>query len=438
MARAAHEEITLPWRETVDGAVAELGAIFRVELVGGKWQCTAKDGRCRTVIAKELSTPTEAKRRAQAHAATMPEVRAAAKTRAADAKPGAKKTAARRSTRPDAKPAKSDTHVRAPTSRSPHKSEPVIAEQPGPSVVAREPEVPEPAAPATITTLGVTYQTTGDGCLCGKTAGVCWVANGKEVVFARPPPQDIHDRVRDAVMQHYTAEEAARTAAEQAELEAAEQAARREAAAQARATKAAAKKAAVRKIAKPPKPAKKVAAAKNSRAAAKDAAPAREAKRTRAKPAKDTEAKPAKGRKAGRTRSSKPKPARRKRGAPKEDAPVTTTPETKPTAKRSRKETAAPAAPPGAIAWSDVEGKPRGVAAHGTFLIEPEGQGFALYFADPGGQSRHLRSGAMPELRRAAEEYAARGEPAPLHDAPSREQDEALMRVFAGGAVEGA
>ncbi|MBZ5708223.1 hypothetical protein [Nannocystis pusilla] len=435
MARAAHEEITLPWRETVDGAVAELGAIFRVELVGGKWQCTAKDGRCRTVIAKELSSQNEAKRHAQAHAATMPEVRAAAKSRAADAKPGAKKTATRRSKRPDAKPAQTDTHDRAPTSRSPRKSEPVIVEQPGPSVEPREPEVPEPAAP--ITTLGVTYQTMGDGCLCGKTQGVCWVANGKDVVFARPPPRDVHDRVRDAVMQHYAAEEAARVAAEQAERDAAEQAARRETAAQARASKTAAKKAAVQKIAKASKPAKKVVATKPSRAAVRDAAPARGAKGTQAKPAKDAGAKPGRGRKAGRTRSSKPKPAKGKRNAPKEDASVTTT-TTTPTAKRSRKETEAPAAPPGPIAWSDVEGKPRGVAAHGTFLIEPEGQGFALYFADPGGQSRHLRSGAMPELRRAAEEYAARGEPAPLHDAPSREQDEALMRVFAGGAVEGA
>ncbi|MCY0994796.1 hypothetical protein OV203_47155 [Nannocystis sp. ILAH1] len=304
-----------------------------------------------------------------------------------------------------------------------------------------EPQTTPPTAQ--FTTLGVTYQTTDGGCLCGKTQGVCWVANAGEVVFARPPPPAVHDQVRDAVMQHYAAEKAAREAAERAENEAATQAARTEAAAQARASKAAAKKAAVRKIAKAAAAAKTVAAAKGSRAAkpAKDSAPAKEAKSAKGtkatKPAK--EAKPAKGRKAGHVRSSKPKPARGKRGTPKEDAPVAATKnETKPAAAKRSPEATPPAAPPGPVAWSDVEGKPRGVAGHGTFLIEPEGQGFALYFADPGGQSRHLRSGAMPELRRAAEEYAARGEPAPLRDAPSREQDEALMRIFASGAAEGA
>jgi len=259
-----------------------------------------------------------------------------------------------------------------------------------------------------------------DGCLCGKTQGACWVANDGEVVFAVPPPQAVQEQVQAAVAQHYAAEKAAREAA-------AEKAAQDEKKAQARASRAAratAKKTAVKKIARASKRASSAPKTKPARKAkpAKDAEPARERKPAAAA---------AKVRKAARGRASK-------RRAAKEEAPVTVKAEATGRAPK-RKAAALPTdAPPGPIAWSEVEGKPRGVAAHGTFLIEPEGQGFALYFADASGQSRHLRSGAMPELRRAAEEYAARGEPAPMHDAPSREQDEALMRIFASGAVEGA
>jgi hypothetical protein len=423
MARAGHEEITLPWRETVDGAVAEMGAIFRVELVGGHWQCSVKSGRCRTVIAKGLPSQREGKRRAQAHAATMPEVRQATRRTTKDAKPAAKKTTSRRAKGSDAQP--DEAGEPASPCRTRERGGAATTEPaPAGSAATSEP-VPAaapPAASSVMTTQGVTYRKMEDGCLCGKTQGACWVANDGEVVFAVPPPQAVQEQVQAAVAQHYAAEKAAREAA-------AEKAAQDEKKAQAsasRAARATAKKAAVKKIARAPKRASSAPAPKTKPARkakpAKDAEPARERK-----PA----ATAAKVRKAARGRASK-------RRAAKEEAPVTVKAEATGRAPK-RKAAALPTdAPTGPIAWSEVEGKPRGVAAHGTFLIEPEGQGFALYFADASGQSRHLRSGTMPELRRAAEEYAARGEPAPMHDAPSREQDEALMRIFASGAVEGA
>lgn len=420
MARAAHEEITLPWRETVDGAVAEMGAIFRVELVGGHWQCSVKSGRCRTVIAKGLPSQREGKRRAQVHAATMSEVRQATRRTTKDAKPAAKKTMSRRVKKSDGQP--DEAGELAPARRTRERggaatSEPVPA---GGAVTSEPaPATTPPATSSVMTTQGVTYRKMEDGCLCGKTQGACWVANDGEVVFAVPPPQAVQVQVQAAVAQHYAAEKAAREAA-------AEKAAQDEKKAQARASRAARateKKAAVKKIAKASKRASPAPKTKPARKAkpARDAEPARERKPPAAA---------AKGRKAARGRASKRRA--------KEEAPVTVKVEATPRAPKRKPAPLPIEAPTGPLAWSEVEGKPRGIAAHGTFLIEPEGQGFALYFADASGQSRHLRSGTVPELRRAAEEYAARGEPAPLHDAPSREQDEALMRIFASGAVEGA
>jgi hypothetical protein len=42
------------------------------------------------------------------------------------------------------------------------------------------------------------------------------------------------------------------------------------------------------------------------------------------------------------------------------------------------------------VTWAEVEGKARGEAKHGAFVVEPEGKKHALYFYDPDGQSRHL------------------------------------------------
>ena len=89
----------------------------------------------------------------------------------------------------------------------------------------------------------------------------------------------------------------------------------------------------------------------------------------------------------------------------------------------------------GCVTWTEAEGKARGEAKHGAFVVEPEGKRHALYFYDPDGQSRHLQSGEAGKLRKVAEEMAARGQPAP-RTAASATDDAALMRAFMGGAME--
>jgi hypothetical protein len=88
----------------------------------------------------------------------------------------------------------------------------------------------------------------------------------------------------------------------------------------------------------------------------------------------------------------------------------------------------------GCVTWTEAEGKARGEAKHGAFVVEPEGKRHALYFYDPDGQSRHLQSGEAAKLRKVAEEMAARGQPAP--SASSADADAALLKMFMAGAME--
>ncbi|MBK7830491.1 hypothetical protein [Nannocystis sp.] len=88
----------------------------------------------------------------------------------------------------------------------------------------------------------------------------------------------------------------------------------------------------------------------------------------------------------------------------------------------------------GCVTWTEVDGKARGAAKHGTFVVEPEGKRHALYFYDADGQSRHLESGSAGKLRKVAEEMAARGQPAARATA-STADDAALMRAFMAGAM---
>jgi hypothetical protein len=88
----------------------------------------------------------------------------------------------------------------------------------------------------------------------------------------------------------------------------------------------------------------------------------------------------------------------------------------------------------GCVTWAEVDGKARGEAKHGAFVVEPEGKKHALYFYDPDGQSRHIQSGEAAKLRKVAEEMAARGQPAPR--AASAGDDGALLKMFMAGAME--
>ncbi len=104
-------------------------------------------------------------------------------------------------------------------------------------------------------------------------------------------------------------------------------------------------------------------------------------------------------------------------------------------AKKSDKPSKAPKdASCGCVTWTEVDGKARGAAKHGTFVVEPEGKRHALYFYDADGQSRHLESGSAGKLRKVAEEMAARGQPAARATA-SGADDAALMRAFMAGAM---
>ena len=318
----------------------------------------------------------------------------------------------------------------------------------------------EPAADAG----EISFEKVSDGGLLGRVAGVCWLANRREVVFSRGVDPGDEQRVRAAVAAHYRAEDEARAAArnvakaaardaEKAKQAAARAAAKAEKLAALNAAKAAAKaeKAAARAAARTTKKSAKAvdagASAATTRSTAKTAraaravdagagaATTRSAARRKASPKAAATATPvAAAKKTAKTRGRSPRAAKAAvEGEPVKDA----------AAKGGKGKKELPAkekvtvrvSVPAGLTWSEVEGRPRGVAAHGTFLIEAEGPRHALYFHEPGGQSRHLRSGELAELRKVAEEMAARGLPAPQAETISAEKEEALLRMFAAGAV---
>jgi hypothetical protein len=84
------EPITLPWKRPEKGvSAAELGASFRVEQREDGWHCTVRVGRRAEVLATGMRRLRDAQCRAEAHAATLPEV-AAALAQAEAAKAAAK------------------------------------------------------------------------------------------------------------------------------------------------------------------------------------------------------------------------------------------------------------------------------------------------------------------------------------------------------------
>ena len=447
--------VRLPWKRTREGLVAD--ARFRVVLRESGWQCRMG----KKVLAEGPETAEEGRRAAESFTSSLAEVEEqvpAATTRAGRRKPPGRvrkheKAAARRG---EAEETRSDADAR------PAESPRVSGDR---SVAA------EPAADAG----EISFEKVSDGGLLGRVAGVCWLANRREVVFSRGVDPGDEQRVRAAVAAHYRAEDEARAAARDAakaaarDAEKAKQAAARAAA---KAEKLAAlnaaksEKAAARNAAKSAAKAEKAAAraaARTTKKVAKavdagaGAATTRSAA-TRARAARAVDA----GAGAATTRS-----AARRKASPKAAATATPVAAAKKTAKtRGRSPRAAKAAVegepvkdaaakggkgkkelpakekvtvrvsvPAGLTWSEVEGRPRGVAAHGTFLIEAEGPRHALYFHEPGGQSRHLRSGELAELRKLAEEMAARGLPAPQAETISAEKEEALLRMFAAGAV---
>ena len=448
------EPITLPWKRPEKGvSAAELGASFRIEQREDGWHCTVRVGRRSEVLVTGMRRLRDAQCRAEAHAATLPEVAAAvAEAAKAAAKGGGPVRAA------------------APAERS-----------------AAEPRT----VPTRRRTAPPTFEQVSDGCICGKIDGGTWVADpaGKVSVPAGTDPALAQEICRVAA-KHY-ANVAAKPAAT-VETQTAARTTARPAAKRAAAPKPATEPTVQRVAKRAAKPAGRRTAKRAAKTAAKAAA--KTATKTADKPTAKAADKPAAKAAAKTTAKSGRAKAANKRAAKKAGvrrglrftpqpfsgtyAPPGASPEAlkllreqaeaeakeqqqtaaKPAATgkgRPRTGKAATAAPPkakeepmgktagkkaskseacGCLTWAEVEGKARGEAKHGAFVIEPEGKKHALYFYDPDGQSRHLQSGEASKLRKVAEEMAARGQPALR--AVSAGDDAAMLKMFMAGAME--
>ena len=434
MANRAIEPITLPWKRPERGvSVAEMGASFRVEQRDDGWHCTVKIGRQAEVLATGLRRLRDAQCRAEAHAATLPEVAAAREKLAAE----------------ESKPASRTKQRTANTQTSP---------------------ATDPAGPATTPgakTPSLAFEQVSDGCICGKIDGGTWVADpGGAVSVPTGTDPVVAQEICRVATAHFTARRSATST-----KPAGKRGGRKGKSAAAKPVAAPAKpspapKPAPGKKATPQKKEKskpaKEPAAPTSASASKQAKSPRTGKRKAASKkaaAKSTTPAASAGRKASATKEKQaatptppakaaakvkePAPRGRKaskagkRGkasAPEEKQAAAPTPpakEEKVSKKPAKNSKPAKDASCGCVTWAAVDGKIRGTAKHGTFVVEPEGKRHALYFYDADGQSRHLESGEAGKLRKVAEEMAARGQPV-LRAAASGVDDAALMRAFLG------
>ena len=492
MATRGIEPITLPWKRPEKGvSAAELGASFRVEQREDGWHCTVRVGRRAEVLATGLRRLRDAQCRAEAHAATMPEVvTALAAAKAEAAKPAAKAEAAK---------AEASKPVAKIGRKGSGRATQAQATAPAPSPAEGMPP-PTPRG-------ALDFEQVSDGCICGKIEAGTWIADptGKVSVPAGTDPDTAQEICRVAA-KHYAAprqktvaSDRSRPVARSASTRTAKQdvepatklklgSTRKPAVADAapvdpprRAGKGKRnrKKARQRLAAKlAAKPGRRGAAAKTaepeSMPTAKGKAAVKATVKTTAKEAAKTAAKAvskavtktatkvtatkATAKKAGTRATTKATATAKKATAkttPRAEAKTTAKAAASVTAKtagRRRKGTEVPVvAPPrmkeepmgkkvgkgercGCLTWAEVEGKARGEAKHGAFVIEPEGKKHALYFYDLEGQSRHLQSGEAGKLRKVAEEMAARGQPA--MKATSAGDDGALLKMFMAGAME--
>ncbi len=445
MASRAIEPITLPWKRPERGvSVAEMGASFRVEQREDGWHCTVNVGRRAEVLATGLRRLRDAQCRAEAHAATLPVVAAAREKLAAEERKGAS-------------PAKQRT---ASTQTDPSPAGPVTA--PG------------------VETPPLAFEQVSDGCICGKIEGGTWVADpGGGVSVPTGTDLAVAQEICRVATAHFTARRSATTPAKAAAKASTKPAGERGGR---KSKPTTAKPVMAKPVAAPEKPAAKAAPVEKPAPAKKAKLP----KKAKSKPAKEPAAptsasarkqakapRRVKGKAASKRATAKPTtpeaPAGRKPSATKEQQAATPTPAKaaakvkKPAARRRKvgkrgkasapeeKQVAAPTPPAkeekvskrpaknskpakdacGCVTWAAVDGKIRGEAKHGTFVVEPEGKRHALYFYGADGQSRHLESGEAGKLRKVAEEMAARGQPV-LRAAASGVDDAALMRAFLG------
>ena len=414
MANRAIEPVTLPWKRPEKGvSAAELGASFRVEQREGGWHCTVKVGRRVEVLATGMRRLRDAQCRAEAHAATLPEVAAALEQQAAES--GAKR-----------EPAKM------------------------PATPAKAPRGDEPVAPPSDVAPALTFEEVSEGCICGKIDGRTWLADpdgGVSVPLDTDPA--VAREICRVATNYYTARRAKPTASPRAKSTA--RASTKKTAKRARGAAAKREQEAAKPATPPPPAATKNMPRDDKKAAAKKGA-ASKASTSKASASKASASKASEQPKVAKARSGKaaskkaaakattPKePAVRGRkggkasAAPEKQAATPTPPakEEKVSKKPEKTTKTAKDASCGCVTWAAVENKIRGMAKHGTFVVEPEGKRHALYFYDADGQSRHLESGEPGKLRKVAEEMAARGQPV-LRAPTSGVDDAALMRAFLG------
>lgn len=413
MARQSNS-ISLPWSRRGGVLVAELGAVFTVELAEEGWQCSVENGECVEVLGTGLKSQRQGKARAEEHATRMAAEALAEKAPKGRARrmPSGRKPAGKLAAAPAEKPDEGSTPAPKPRGGAPKPAD------------AKPADVkPANAKPADAKPSEITFDEIEDGCIMGRAGGACWVANEKEVAWTKDIDPKLQAQVEEAAARYYRQRreaKAAERAAAREQREAAKRAAREKkqaAAAEKRSAKEAAKTAPAKKTAKKAT-AKKTTAKKMAKTAGKNTA----AKRApTSEGATSTTAKTV-------ARTAKKSPRGRKGKAAGKDAAKE---EEVVRVKTTEKQTTGP------ITWTNQDGGLRGTAAHGTFLVQPEGTRHALYFYEPGGQSRFLQSGTICDMRKAAEEMAARGQPAPSSEKISPEMEAQMMQMFVTGAVGG-
>ncbi len=429
MATRGIEPITLPWKRPEKGvSAAELGASFRVEQREDGWHCTVRVGRRAEVLATGLRRLRDAQCRAEAHAATLPEVAAAkAKAEAEAAKPAAKGGRKGRAAGGPGGP----RCGRPSPSRAPRRE--VAPVQP-PVRAERRMRAPR-------------FEQVSDGCICGKIEGGTWIADpaGKVSVPGRHGPGggagDLPRRREalcgaaaegGAVRAHREActqgrsearcrrcagrPSTARRQGEAQQEQGGPQTARREAGREARGQKRGEDRGGAgsgddgrgreEDHGQGSEEAVRQGNAANSGVATKaedrdgqrreeddgqgrtatasreeDDGSHRDGQRREEADGQDRGGRGAGGHGAGQAG----RPRKGDQAVAQTEAKEATV--GKKTGKASKGEAC------GCMTWTEAEGKARGEAKHGAFVIEPEGKKHALYFYDPDGESRHLQSG---------------------------------------------
>lgn len=423
--------ITLPWKRPRKGlVVAEVGVTFQVERTNRGWQVSVKSGKRTTILARELTRQRDGQCRAEAHAATMPEVLAALANQVAEV--GSSEPAGRRN-------GASSTTPGDPESDARPESTPVAPASP-PSAPAADP---------------LDYSRVDDGCICGRASSGTWAADprGHIALPTDTPPEEAEQIRRFAA--DYFDRQAHREAS--ANLPVTTDAAATGPAANGGKNDAP-------RWSKPqptpsnPKAASKKGATKKA-AAKKNTAKKAASKSAKSKPAQTKIAalpKPTAAERLAKARAAKAAKAQQPTAMPKvkgkrgsrasrddaaADAPAAVPTSTRstpraakgqngPRASRDDATADAPTAPDGApqLQWFQVEGRPRANTPFGSFAIEPEGDRQALYFYDLNGMSTFVAD--RGDLRQIAGDRAARGGVRPSTAQRSPELEAQMRSLF--------